>query len=95
MELTRENIPSKAKTLLIKAENALRIKLGKALSVPKGVSRESLKPIVEQISAEYLRSGTVSQETVDRLFDEAYEKGVVEDREFYDQYKHINDHLRL
>ena len=95
VELTRENIPSKAKTLLVKAENALRRKLEKALSVPKGVSRESLKPIVEQISTEYLRSGTVSQETVDRLFDEAYEKGVVEDREFYDQYKHIKDHLRL
>lgn len=94
VELTRENIPSKAKTLLVKAENALRTKLEKALSVPKGVSRESLKPIVQQISAEYLRSGTVSQETVDRLFDEAYEKGVVEDREFYDQYKHIKDHLR-
>lgn len=90
----REELSGKVRAYLTHVETEVKSHIEEALKVPKGVSRESLKPIVQQISDEYLRTGTVSQETVDRLFDEAYENGVVEDREYFDQYKHIKDHLR-
>ena len=49
---------------------------------------------MREISDEYLASGTVQQETIDRLFDTAYDEGIVVDDEYYREYKHIKDHLR-
>lgn len=93
-ELTREDLPAKARRILESSERFLLNHIGNALGVPYHAKRDTLKPIIQEISNEYLRTGTVSDETVNRLFDEAYEAGVVIDREFFDQYKHIKDHLR-
>lgn len=69
-------------------------KTGELLSVPKSAQREFLRDIVWDISAEYLSSGKVSQETQDRLFERAYEESVKVDREYYDTYKHVREYLR-
>lgn len=62
--------------------------------MPYHAKRESLKPIVQQISDEFLKTGKVSDETVNSLFETAYEAGIVANSEFYDTYKNVKDHLR-
>lgn len=93
-KLTATTIPTKAQESLKKTENALLRRIGRALSVPVGVQRSDLKELVRSISNEYLRDGKVSQESLDALFDEAYEKGVEVDTEYYDQHKDIKNILR-
>lgn len=88
------NLPTKAANVLKKAENAMLRALGEKMSVPGVAQREYLKPIVQQISEEYLRTGDVSQETADTLFAEAWQQGIVVDSEYYEENKHIKDYLR-
>lgn len=92
--VNREELPAKARKYLESAERGLLNHIGKALGVPYHAKRDTLKPMIQQLSDEYLSTGTISQESMDKLFEEAYEAGVVIDREFYDQYKHVKDHLR-
>ena len=93
-KLTATTIPAKAQTKLKETENALMRKIGRALSVPVGVQRSDLKELVRSISNEYLRDGTVSQESLDTLFEEAYERGIETDTEYYDQHRGLKDTLR-
>lgn len=69
-------------------------RVAQALRVPRQAQKEFLKPIADQIAAEYLCNGTVSREIRDRLFDTAWEQGRVVDQEFYDRYKEVKDYLR-
>lgn len=89
-----ETLPAKARDYLKRVERRLTDKIGELLSVPKSARREFLQDIVREISTEYLNTGRVSQETRDALFERAYEQGVVVDREYYDNYKHVRDYLR-
>lgn len=94
VELLRDTLPAKARDYLERTERSLLNRIAKNLSVPYHARRESLKPIVQQISDEFLKTGKVSDETVNSLFETAYEAGIVADREFYDTYKNVKDHLR-
>ena len=87
-------MPVKAQQYLRRAESYLAAKVGNLLSVPRYAQREYLRDIVREISLEYLREGRVSGETINELFDRAYDEGVVVDREFYDQYEELRNYLR-
>ena len=87
-------MPVKAQQYLRRAESYLTAKVGNLLSVPRYAQREYLRDIVREISLEYLREGQVSGETINELFDRAYDEGVVVDREFYDQYEELRNYLR-
>ena len=87
-------MPVKAQQYLRRAESYLTAKVGNLLSVPRYAQREYLRDIVREISMEYLREGRVSSETINELFDRAYDEGVVVDREFYDQYEELRNFLR-
>lgn len=93
-EDARGTLPVNAQQYLRRAERALLEKVSTALSVPAFARREYLQDIVREISDEYLANGTAQQETIDRLFETAYEEGIVVDDEYYREYKHIKDHLR-
>lgn len=96
-EETRDIIstmPVKAQQYLRRAESYLTAKVGNLLSAPRYAQREYLRDIVREISLEYLREGRVSDETINDLFDRAYDEGVVVDREFYDQYEELRNFLR-
>lgn len=96
-EETRDIIstmPVKAQQYLRRAESYLTAKVGNLLSVPRYAQREYLRDIVREISLEYLREGRVSDETINDLFDRAYDEGVVVDREFYYQYEELRNFLR-
>ena len=87
-------LPVKAQRYLARTERGLVGRVGDALGVPRTAQRAYLYDIAGQISAEYLRDGRVSQETIDRMFDEAYKQGVEVDREYYDQNRELRDYLR-
>ena len=89
-----EDLPAKAKTVLQRAESGLVNKAGDLMQVPRFARREYLQEIARKMSREYLENGSVSQDTRDELFEEAYARGVEVDREFYDEYKGLKRRLR-
>lgn len=88
------SMPVKAQAYLKRMEQKLLYKVGEVLSVPRVAQREFLQSIVHDISTEYLETGRVSQETVDELFDRAWDEGIEVDSAFYDEYKFVKDYLR-
>lgn len=92
--IQRDALPAKAAGLLQQAERKLLWDISDRLGVPKLAGREYLTPIIQQMADEYLEKGSISSETRQLLFEKAYAQAVVVDAEFYEQYKHIKDHLR-
>lgn len=90
----RDTIPKKAERYLKRAEEALVKDLSDKLNVPKFAQREYLNEIAQEISEEYLKTGTVSEETKNELFETAWENGRHIDDEFYNTYKDIKDYLK-
>ena len=83
-----------AQQYLRRTERALLQKVSNALDVPPFARREYLQDIVQAISDEYMKTGTVQQETIDELFETAYDQGIIVDDEYYRENKHIKDYLR-
>lgn len=92
-ESAYDALPRKARNYLDRVERRLLNKVGESLSVPRTARRDYLQEITREISEEYLRDGRVSQETLDSLFDRAYEEGVVADRDYYDEYQDLRRFL--
>ena len=90
----RDTIPKKAERYLKRAESNLVKDLSDKLNVPKFAQREYLNEIAQEISEEYLKTGTVSEETKNELFETAWENGRHIDDEFYNTYKDIKDYLK-
>lgn len=90
----RDTIPKKAERYLKRAEGALVKDLSDKLNVPKFAQKEYLNEIAQEISEEYLKTGTVSEETKNELFETAWENGRHIDDEFYNTYKDIKDYLK-
>lgn len=66
-------LPAKAKLYLEKVENAVSRDIRKRWNLS---GNESIAPVgnaVRKLSEEYLQNGEISQEAMDRIFDEAYE----------------------
>lgn len=92
--LLRDQLPVKAKTYLQRAERAMVEQIGQSLSIPYRARRDILTNAVREMSEEYLSTGKISEKTRRSLFEEAYEAGIVQDREFLDQYQGLRDYLR-
>ena len=90
----RSSMPRKAAEMLKRTERELLWAIADRLSVPKLAGREYLTSIIQQMADEYLEKGSISPETRQLLFEKAYSQAVIVDAEFYEQYKHIKDHLR-
>lgn len=93
-QLLRDQLPVKAKTYLQRAERAMVEQIGQSLSIPYRARRDILTGAVREMSEEYLSTGKISEKTRRSLFEEAYEAGIVQDREFLDQYQGLRDYLR-
>lgn len=87
-------LPKKAQGYLAAAERKMVNAIGNAMNVPYRARRDFLQTITREISAEYLTDGKISEETMNNLFERAYEEGRVVDEEFYTQYKDLKDYLR-
>ena len=91
---TMDSIPKKAQDYLRRVRGQTAAAIQQTLSMPFAARQEVLKPAIEEMMNEYLQTGRISQETVDRNFEESYKRGVEMDTEFYDQYKDVKTRLR-
>lgn len=89
-----EAMPKKGKDALRRARNSFTYKVSSALQVPVSANRNFLRSAVNAMMDEYMKTGKISQETKNVLFAAAYEKGVVIDDEFYNQYKDVKKKLK-
>lgn len=87
-------LPKKAQGYLAAAERRMVNAIGNAMNVPYRARRDFLQTITREISTEYLTDGKISEDTMNNLFERAYEEGRVVDEEFYTQYKDLKDYLR-
>ncbi len=94
VEYKFEDLPPKAKNYAERAENKFVRDLAKVLNVPFKSSREDLKPLAREITSEYLKSGTLSNETRDKLFESAWDKGRIIDDSFFNDHEDIKAELR-
>lgn len=91
---TMDSIPKKAQDYLRRVRGQTAAAIQQTLSMPFAARQEVLKPAIEGMMNEYLQTGRISQETVDRSFEESYRRGVEMDTEFYDEYKDVKTRLR-
>lgn len=89
-----ETLPKKAQNYLERTERGMVNYLAKLLGVPKSASREFLMPVAQKAAQEYINTGDISTSTMQELFDEAYNRAVVIDNDYYEQYKEVRDRLR-
>lgn len=88
------NSTAKSRTKLERYENEAVRKVADAMSVRLGTAREFLKPIIQEMSNEYMKTGKLSQDTIDRLFEEAYKNGRKVNDEAYKEYADLRNYLR-
>ena len=74
--LTLDSIPKKAQDYLRRVRGQTAAAIQQTLSMPFAARQEVLKPAIEEMMNEYLQTGRISQETVDRSFEESYRRGV-------------------
>ena len=84
-----DKLPGKARAFVDQAVNSAVRQAANAMSIPGKAKREVLKPAVQGMMNEFLKTGRIAQETINRSFEDAYDAGIEEDREFYDTFKHI------
>lgn len=92
--LTMDTIPKKAQNYLNGAARNLAAALQRQTRLPfadhSAEIRDSLKPLMN----EYLQTGDIRQETIDKSFNEAYTKGVELEKELYEKTKTLAQGLR-
>lgn len=84
-----DKLPGKARAFVDQAVNSAVRQAANAMSIPGKAKREVLKPAVQGMMNEFLQTGKIAQETINKSFEDAYDAGIEEDREFYDTFKHI------
>ena len=84
-----DKLPGKARAFVDQAVNSAVRQAANAMSIPGKAKREVLKPAVQGMMKEFLQTGRIAQETINKSFEDAYDAGIEEDREFYDTFKHI------
>ena len=89
-----EDMPKKGMDALRRARNSFTYKVSSALQVPVRANRNFLRSAVNAMMEAYMKTGEISQEVKTALFEAAYEKGVVIDDEFYNQYKDVKKKLK-
>ena len=92
--LTMDTIPKKAQNYLNGAARNLAAALQRQTRLPfadhSAEIQDSLKPLMN----EYLQTGDIRQETIDKSFNEAYTKGVELEKELYEKTKTLAQGLR-
>lgn len=69
-------------------------RVGEALGVPGGARREYLRPLAVELAEQIRTTGHADQQLVDRVFDTAYDQGIVEQNDFYETYEGLKKQLR-
>lgn len=89
---------NKRSTKAMNAENLAKSyfynDVGEALSIPRNARKSILSEIADDITNQIYNGGKVSQQAIDKAFENSYNSGIVEMDEFYKTYKPLKDEIR-
>ena len=91
---TLETIPKKAQTYLRKAQNDLLYQLERSIRMPLGRNARSVRGLLDNLTNEYLQTGAVTQETMDKSFEAVYAEGMRLEKEFYEKIRTLAPKLK-
>ena len=91
---TPDGLRGKAKEEVDRAVRVLTGKLAQALSVPYGEMRGHLVPMAERLATEYIQTGSISPDSINNIFEEAYERGRITNEEYINENKELKAQLR-
>lgn len=91
---TPEGLRGKAKEEVDRTVKSLAGKLAKTLSVPYGDTRGYLVPAAEKLAAEYMESGELSPESINNIFEDAYERGRLSNEQYINENAELKAQLR-
>ncbi len=89
-----DKLPGKARQYVDAAVNRATGAAARAMSVPYNAQQRIVKPALKGLMEEFLKTGKIAQENVDKAFKKAYDEGLEVNDEFYRDYKFIRDKLR-
>ena len=93
-KMNRDKLPGKAKNALQRAESKLIREIGRSLNIPWHQQWNGLKDSVMEMTGEYLETGTISDETIGRIFDAAYEGSMQRKLDYLEQHKELGAFLK-
>ena len=85
---------SKAERYLNRQINAAVQKIADILSIPNSSRRNELKPLLQKLADEYKANGRISNESINEVFNQAYDMGLVIQDDFYNEYRDLKNILR-
>ena len=88
-----DKLPGKARAFVDQAVNSAVRQAGRAMSVPYNEQQRIVKPALQELMKEFLKTGRIEQKGIDRAFDKAYDEGIEVNYEFFHDFKHIRDKL--
>lgn len=92
--ITMDTIPKKAQNYLNGAARNLAAALQRKTMLPFADHSTEIRDSIKPLMNEYLQTGDIRQETIDKSFDEAYAKGVELEKELYEKSKTLAQKLR-
>lgn len=91
---TLNTIPKRAQTYLRKVQNDLLYQLERSFRMPFGQNVRQTRELLNDMTNEYLKTGDISQETINETFGKVYEEGVKLEKAFYEKIEHLAPQLR-
>lgn len=91
---TLDTIPKKAQTYLRKAQSNLLYQLERSIRMPLGRNARSVRGLLDSLTNEYLQTGAVTQETMDKSFEAVYAEGMRLEKEFYERIRTLAPKLK-
>ena len=88
-----DKLPGKARAFVDQAVNSAVRQAANAMSVPYNEQQRIVKPAMQELMKEFLKTGKIAQNAIDRAFDKAYDEGIEVNYEFFHDFKHIRDKL--
>ena len=90
----RDLMGEKPAAYVRRLESRMVNELAKNLSVPVQARREVLRPIAEDALRTFFTDGQLDRAKLDKLFETAYQAGVEEETEFWEQYGDLKKFIR-
>ena len=92
---TLNTIPKRAQTYLRRAQNDFLYQLERSFRMPFGQNVKKTRELLDDLTNEYLQTGDVTKETMDKTFEKVYEEGVKLEKAFYEKIERVAPQLRM
>lgn len=88
------NKSERSKKIIEKEEGRLKRTVKKLLGGSRFSDDAAVDTAIRQLTAEYIETGEVKEESVRRTFDKLYREVLIKDDEFYKENRHVRDEIR-